>query len=151
MDALTTTDADATTLSGLSYFCAAAVDAEMAMALSWVEMAAVKQSGSSCFCAAVADAAETTTETAVAASKSKSNLTTHLGTTKTGGYDASGSFCLLLYMKSILANTVSFYFSFVLFICLLTPGGCFRFFLCHSISFCRSRSSFFRRQSSSIS
>ena len=27
-----TTDADATTLSGLSYFCAAAVDAEMAMA-----------------------------------------------------------------------------------------------------------------------
>ena len=67
MDALTTTDADATTLSGLSYFCAA-----------------------------VADAAETTTETAVAASKSKSNLTTHLGTTKTGGYDASGSFCLLL-------------------------------------------------------
>ena len=96
MDALTTTDADAKTLSGLSYFCAAAVDAEMAMALSWVEMAAVKQSGSSCFCAAVADAAETTTETAVAASKSKSNLTTHLGTTKTGGYDASGSFCLLL-------------------------------------------------------
>lgn len=77
MDALTTTDADATTLSGLSYFCAAAVDAEMAMALSWVEMAAVKQSGSSCFCAAVADAVETTMETAVAASKSKSNLTTH--------------------------------------------------------------------------
>ena len=70
-------DADATTLSGLSYFCAAAVDAEMAMALSWVEMAAVKQSGSSCFCAAVADAVETTMETAVAASKSKSNLTTH--------------------------------------------------------------------------
>ena len=69
MDALTTTDADATTLSGLSYFCAAAVDAEMAMALSWVEMAAVKQSGSSCFCAAVADAVETTMETAVAASK----------------------------------------------------------------------------------
>ena len=27
----------------------------MATALSWVEMAAVKQSGSSCFCAAVAD------------------------------------------------------------------------------------------------
>lgn len=70
-------DADATTSSGLSYFCAAAVDAEMAMALFWVEMAAVKQSGSSCFCAAVADAVETTMETAVAASKSKSNLTTH--------------------------------------------------------------------------
>ena len=62
----------------------------MATALSWVEMAAVKQSGSSCFCAAVADTVETTMETAVAASKSKSNLTTHLGTTKTGGYDASG-------------------------------------------------------------
>ena len=97
MDALTTTDADAITLSGLSYFCAAAAaDVEMATALSWVEMAAVKQSGSSCFCAAVADTVETTMETAVAASKSKSNLTTHLGTTKTGGYDASGSFCLLL-------------------------------------------------------
>ena len=77
MDALTTMDADATTSSGLSYVCAAAVDAEMAMALFWVEMAAVKQSGSSCFCAAVADAVETTMETAVAASKSKSNLTTH--------------------------------------------------------------------------
>ena len=93
MDALTTTDADAITLSGLSYFCAAAAaDVEMATALSWVEMAAVKQSGSSCFCAAVADTVETTMETAVAASKSKSNLTTHLGTTKTGGYDASGSY-----------------------------------------------------------
>ena len=34
-------------------------------------------SGSCCSYAAVADAAETTTETAVAASKSKSNLTTH--------------------------------------------------------------------------
>ena len=41
----------------------------MATALSWVEMAAVKQSGSSCFCAAVADTVETTMETAVAASK----------------------------------------------------------------------------------
>ena len=92
-----TTDADVTTSSGSSYFCAAAADVvETATALSLAEMAAVKQSGSSCFCAAVADAAETTTETAVAASKSKSNLTTHLGTTKTGGYDASGSFCLLL-------------------------------------------------------
>ena len=70
MDALTTTDADAITLSGLSYFCAAAAaDVEMATALSWVEMAAVKQSGSSCFCAAVADTVETTMETAVAASK----------------------------------------------------------------------------------
>jgi hypothetical protein len=70
VDALTTTDADAITLSGLSYFCAAAAaDVEMATALSWVEMAAVKQSGSSCFCAAVADTVETTMETAVAASK----------------------------------------------------------------------------------
>ena len=43
MDALTTTDADAITLSGLSYFCAAAAaDVEMATALSWVEMAAVR-------------------------------------------------------------------------------------------------------------
>ena len=84
MDALTTTVADATTSSGLSYFCAAAADAETATAPSWAETAAVRQSGSSCFCAAVADAAETTTGTAVAASKSKSNPTTHLGTTKPG-------------------------------------------------------------------
>ena len=71
---------------------------------------------------------------AVAASKSKSNLTTHhLYDKKPGGCDASGFFCLFLYMKSFLANTVSFYFSFVLFICLLVPGGCFQIFFssCH--------------------
>ena len=53
-----TTDADVTTSSGSSYFCAAAADVvETATALSLAEMAAVKQSGSSCFCAAVVDAA----------------------------------------------------------------------------------------------
>jgi len=67
-----TTDADVTTSSGSSYFCAAAADVvETATALSLAEMAAVKQSGSSCFCAAVVDAAETTTETAVAASNTQ--------------------------------------------------------------------------------
>ena len=89
MDALTTTDVDAITLSGLSYFCAAAAaDVEMATALSWVEMAAVKQSGSSCFCAAVADAVETTVETAVAASNPVKNLCM----ARTGGVIASGSY-----------------------------------------------------------